>query len=302
VGMDGMSAAEEDSVFEVDEMDEEDEDGETYFRTEHVSRTEELQEVVDMAAKEVSMLCELLGLSAKESSISNRSLLERITHLKAAVSVLLDSSKEKVDALTSNGDLEDVEIVHSRTNGNSVLTTDLTAVEVLEVELNETRNKLEEREGELKDTLVKVKSQEVEVDRLTSLLDITTTKLAAAEEENKLMSEDLERKNENEDEQIRRDMNIRNEAVKEKNTAWIELSQTKEGRAVADEPSAHGSDSTKGGAWSAAGTVAARHATAGRSEIAGKPESLFQVNAVETFWSGGLVLLPVFLYWMNFID
>ena len=51
MGMDGMSAAEEDSVFEVDEMDEEDEDGETYFRTEHVSRTEELQEVVDMAAK-----------------------------------------------------------------------------------------------------------------------------------------------------------------------------------------------------------------------------------------------------------
>ena len=115
---------------------------------------------------------------------------------------------------------------------------------------------------------MRVKSQEVEVDRLTSLLNVTTTKLAAAEEENKLMSEDLERKNENEDEQIRRDMNIRNEAVKEKNMAWIELSQTKvcfktfeeekipwnfvftkcfeEGRAVADEPSAHGSDSTKG--------------------------------------------------------
>merc|ERR1712037_199128 len=50
---------------------------------------------------------------------------------------------------------------------------------------------------------------------------------AAAEEENKLMSEDLARKNVNEDEQIRRDMNIRNEAVKEKNMAWIELSQTK---------------------------------------------------------------------------
>ena len=41
------------------------------------------------------------------------------------------------------------------------------------------------------------------------------------------MREDLERKYENEDEQIRRDMNIRNEAVKEKNMAWIELSQTK---------------------------------------------------------------------------
>ena len=99
--------------------------------------------------------------------------------------------------------------------------------ETAQVELNETRNKLEEREGELKECLVKVKSQEVEVDRLTSLLNVTTTKLAAAEEENKLMSEDLERKNENEDEQIRRDMNIRNEAVKEKNMAWIELSQTK---------------------------------------------------------------------------
>ena len=82
------------------------------------------------------MLCELLGLSAKESSISNGSLLERITFLKAAVSVLLESSKEKVDMVTSNGDLEDVEIVHSKTNGNSVLTTDLTAVEVLEVNLN----------------------------------------------------------------------------------------------------------------------------------------------------------------------
>ena len=44
--MDGMSATEEDSVFEVEE-----EEGETYFRTEHVSRTEELQEEVDMAAK-----------------------------------------------------------------------------------------------------------------------------------------------------------------------------------------------------------------------------------------------------------
>merc|ERR1719348_1740272 len=116
------------------------------------------------------------------------------------------------------------------------------------------------------------------------------------------MSEDLERKNVNEDEQIRRDMNIRNEAVKEKNMAWIELSQTKEGRAATDKPSAPGSDSTKGGAGSAAGTLAARHAAAGRPEIAGKHESLFQVNAVETFWSSALVLLPVFLYWIFFID
>ena len=82
------------------------------------------------------MLCELLGLSAKESSTSNGGLLQRITHLKAAVSALLDSSKAKVDAVTSNGDLEDVEIVHSKTNGNSLLITDLTAIEVLEVNID----------------------------------------------------------------------------------------------------------------------------------------------------------------------
>ena len=40
--------------------------------------------------------------------------------------------------------------------------------------------------------------------------------------------EDLEKTDVLEDqEQIRRDMDIRNEAVKEKNMAWIELSQTK---------------------------------------------------------------------------
>ena len=52
--MDGMSATEEDSVFEVEE---EEEEGETYFRTEHVSRTEELQEEVDMAAKVKQSRC-----------------------------------------------------------------------------------------------------------------------------------------------------------------------------------------------------------------------------------------------------
>ena len=84
------------------------------------------------------MLCELLGLSAKESSMSNGSLLERITHLKAAVSALMqDSSKEKLDGVTSNGDLEDVEIVHSKTNGNSVHTMDLTEVETLEVNIDQ---------------------------------------------------------------------------------------------------------------------------------------------------------------------
>ena len=57
VGMDGMMGTEEESVFESqmdedDEDEEEDEDdGETYFRTEHVSRTEELQEEVDLAGK-----------------------------------------------------------------------------------------------------------------------------------------------------------------------------------------------------------------------------------------------------------
>ena len=95
------------------------------------------------------------------------------------------------------------------------------------MKLNETSNKLEECQGELAECEVKMKKQEREVERLASLLDVTTTKLSAAEEEKKLMSEDLERKYENEDEQIRRDMNIRNEAVKEKNMAWIELSQTK---------------------------------------------------------------------------
>ena len=95
------------------------------------------------------------------------------------------------------------------------------------MKLNETSNKLEECQGELAECEVKMKKQEKEVERLASLLDVTTTKLSAAEEEKKLMSEDLERKYENEDEQIRRDMNIRNEAVKEKNMAWIELSQTK---------------------------------------------------------------------------
>ena len=55
--MDGMSATEEDSVFEV-EVEEEEEEGETYFRTEHVSRTEELQEEVDMAAKVVQSQCQ----------------------------------------------------------------------------------------------------------------------------------------------------------------------------------------------------------------------------------------------------
>ena len=84
------------------------------------------------------MLCELLGLSAKESSMSKGSLLERITHLKVAVSaLLLDSSKEKVEGVTSNGDLEDVEIVHSKTNGNSVHTMDLTEVETLEVNIDQ---------------------------------------------------------------------------------------------------------------------------------------------------------------------
>ena len=53
--MDGMMGTEEESVFEPqldeDEDDEEEDDGETYFRTEHVSRTEELQEEVDLAGK-----------------------------------------------------------------------------------------------------------------------------------------------------------------------------------------------------------------------------------------------------------
>ena len=152
VGMDRMSGTEEDLVVEV----EEEEDGETYFRTEHVSRTEELQEEVDMATKvgkksfmeiyllifslfqEVSILFELLGLSAKESLQCNAGgLLQRIAHLKVAVSALMESSKENVDAVTINGDLEDVEIVHRKTNGNGVHMMDLTAVEALEVKIDD---------------------------------------------------------------------------------------------------------------------------------------------------------------------
>ena len=50
--MDGVMVTEEDSVFEPQlEEDEDEDDGETYFRTEHVSRTEELQEEVDLAGK-----------------------------------------------------------------------------------------------------------------------------------------------------------------------------------------------------------------------------------------------------------
>merc|ERR1712062_276332 len=304
-----MMVTEEESVLELqleedeeeDEEEEEDEgedDGETYFRTEHVSRTEELQEEVDLAGKEVSILCELLGVT--ESSTIKRSLPERIADLKNAVSALLDSSR--IHFAKANGDVEDIQIVHSKTNGHLVDILDLTKVEELEVKLNETSNKLEECQGELAECEVKMKNQEKEVERLASLLDVTTTKLSAAEEEKKLMSEDLERKYENEDEQIRRDMNIRNEAVKEKNMAWIELSQTKEGRAAADQPPADGGDSTKGGVGSAVGKMATRFTTAGGSESARKHDLLFQVSAVETFWSSGMVLIPVLLYWILFID
>ena len=55
VGMDGMMGTDEDSVFEPqleeDDEEEDEDEGETYFRTEHVSRTEELQEEVDLAGK-----------------------------------------------------------------------------------------------------------------------------------------------------------------------------------------------------------------------------------------------------------
>merc|ERR1711953_721178 len=131
VGMDGMMGTEEESVFEpqLEEEDEDEDEGETYFRTEHVSRTEELQEEVDLAGKEVSNLCELLGMT--ESSTSNRSLPERIADLKNAVSALLDSSK--IHFAKANGDVEDIQIVHSKTNGDVVDTMDLTTVEELEV-------------------------------------------------------------------------------------------------------------------------------------------------------------------------
>ena len=87
--------------------------------------------------QEVSILFELLGLSAKESLQCNAGgLLQRIAHLKVAVSALMESSKENVDAVTINGDLEDVEIVHRKPNGNGVHMMDLTAVEALEVKID----------------------------------------------------------------------------------------------------------------------------------------------------------------------
>ena len=95
------------------------------------------------------------------------------------------------------------------------------------MKLNEAENKLGEREVELKEMKTQLKTKELEITQLSSELTVITTKLAAAEEENKLLTEDLKHNSLAEDEQIRRDMNIRNEAVKEKNKAWIELSQTK---------------------------------------------------------------------------
>ena len=87
--------------------------------------------------QEVSILFELLGLSAKESLQCNAGgLLQRIAHLKVAVSALTESSKENVDAVTINGNLEDVEIVHRKTNGTGVHMMDLTAVEALEVKID----------------------------------------------------------------------------------------------------------------------------------------------------------------------
>ena len=77
----------------------------------------------------MSVLCELLGMT--ESSTSKRSLPERIVDLKNAVSALLDSSE--IHFAKANGDVEDIQIVHSKTNGHLVDTLDLTKVEELEV-------------------------------------------------------------------------------------------------------------------------------------------------------------------------
>ena len=66
-----------------------------------------------------------------KSSTIKRSLPERIADLKNAVSALLDSSK--IHFAKANGDVEDIQIVHSKTNGHLVDTLDLTKVEELEV-------------------------------------------------------------------------------------------------------------------------------------------------------------------------
>ena len=52
----------------------------------------------------------------------------------------MESSKENVDAVTINGDLEGVEIVHRKTNGNGVHMMDLTAVEALEVKIDKKKS------------------------------------------------------------------------------------------------------------------------------------------------------------------
>ena len=75
----------------------------------------------------MSNLCELLGVTES----SKKSLPERIADLKSAVSALLDSSK--IHFAKANGDVEDIQIVHSKTNGHLVDTLDLTKVEELEV-------------------------------------------------------------------------------------------------------------------------------------------------------------------------
>ena len=75
----------------------------------------------------MSNLCELLGVTES----SKKSLPERIADLKSAVSALLDSSK--IHFAKANGDVEDIQIVHTKTNGHLVHTMDLTKVEELEV-------------------------------------------------------------------------------------------------------------------------------------------------------------------------
>ena len=75
----------------------------------------------------MSILCELLGVTES----SKKSLPERIADLKSAVSALLDSSK--IHFAKANGDVEDIQIAHSKTNGHLVDTMDLAKVEELEV-------------------------------------------------------------------------------------------------------------------------------------------------------------------------
>ena len=68
---------------------------------------------------------------------------------------------------------------------------------------------------------------DVELTSLGTRLEVAETQVTAAQEEAALVKEDLARVGGEEEERMRRDREVRDMAVVEKNKAWIELSQTK---------------------------------------------------------------------------